>query len=353
MLQMPRRTLLALLLGLGALGTKLAALAQGAGTTQPDRMPALDGAIPPLQAPGTWLVILGSRGGPVVDPLRAQTASVVVVDGAAYLVDCGYGAVRQLVSANVGYQRIERVFLTHLHDDHIGDLAALLSYQWTGGKTTPTEVYGPYGTAHLVQAAIAYFNANVQIRTVDEGRVSDPTTLYHGHDVAASAAPVRVYQDERVTVTAVENAHYPTRSTERMLHRSIALRFDTPHRSIVFSGDTTYSPNLVALAKGADVFVCEIMDQSIREQMLARGRAAAAAGNAESIFRHIAETHSSPAEVARMASEAKVKTVVLNHLLPGLTRADGLAFPVSAFIDGVRNAGYAGEVIVSQDLMVL
>src|ERR1700744_2890938 len=143
----------------------------------------------PGPRPGAWLVLLGTRGGPGVDAVHAQTASAVVVDGRPYLIDCGYGALRQLVAANVGYLQISTILFTHLHDDHTGDLPALLSYQWTNGKTTPTDAYGPYGTAHMVEAAVSFFHANVEIRTADEGRTVDADKQFHGHDVVASDTP--------------------------------------------------------------------------------------------------------------------------------------------------------------------
>jgi ribonuclease BN (tRNA processing enzyme) len=300
--------------------------------------------------PGTWLVLLGTRGGPGIDVTRSQTASAVAVDGRVYLVDCGYGTVRQLVASNVGYLQVSTIFFTHLHDDHTGDLAALLSYQWTNGKTTGTDAYGPYGTAGLIEAAVAVLRTNVEIRTVDEGRTVDPRQQFHGHDTPASATPVPMFQDDRISVTAVENTHYPARSKARMPHRSLALRIDSKQRSIVFCGDTAYSPNVVGLARGADLFVCEILDPTVMQQMRERAASAAAAGNPNNIYRHIAETHSSPADVARMAAEAKVKTVVLNHQVPGA--AGSLGYPVTGFIDAVRR-GFGGEVVVGQDLMVL
>ena len=300
--------------------------------------------------PGTWLVLLGTRGGPGIDLTHSQTASAVVVDGQTYLVDCGYGTVRQLVASNVGYLQVSTIFFTHLHDDHTGDLAALLSYQWTNGKTTGTDAYGPSGTAKLIDAAVSVIRTNVEIRTVDEGRTVDPRQQFHGHDSPAAASPVQIFKDDRVSVTAVENSHYPDRSKARMSHRSLALRIDSKQRSIVFSGDTAYSANLVGLARGADLFVCEILDPTVMQQMRERAAAAAAAGNPDNIFRHVAETHSSPADVARMATEAKVKTVVLNHQVAGA--AGSLGYPVTGFIDAVRQ-GFSGEVIVGQDLMVL
>ena len=337
--------------GSGALLPLVAGLLPHRSSAQPATGPAA-GASRPAPQPGTRLVLLGTRGGPGIDPSRAESSSAVVVDGIPYLVDCGYGALRALVASNLGFMQVGTVFFTHLHDDHTSDLPALLSHQWTGGKSTPTDVYGPSETASLVKAAIGFLRANTEIRTIDEGRTSDPATLFHGHDVAATPAPTRVMADDRVIVTAVENTHYPERATARMTHRSLGYRFETKERSIVFSGETAYSESIVALARGADYFVCEVMAQSVYDSMDARAKEAAAAGNEESIWRHVAETHSTPSDVARMASRAQVKTVVLNHLLMGQRTPGALDFALSRFIDGVR-AGFTGQVVVGQDLMVL
>jgi ribonuclease BN (tRNA processing enzyme) len=349
---------LARLAGASAALPFVASLAPAAAFGQPPaatRTPATPG--PPLRPapqPGTRVVMLGTHGGPGIERDRAQTSSAVVVDGVPYLVDCGYGSLRQLVLSTIGYQQLDVVFFTHLHDDHTSDLPALMSLQWTGGaKKTATEIYGPSGTARLVDAALAFLRVNAEIRTVDEGRTVDPTTMFHGHDIAATAKPTHVLADERVTVTAVESTHYPPRSTEKMSHRALSYRFDTKERSIVFTGDTAYSENIVGLAKEADLFVCEVMAQSMYEANIARAKEAEAAGNPISIARHVAETHSTPADVGKMAAKAKVKTVVLYHLLPGPRQPGGLDYAITHFTDGVRAAGFAGEVIVSQDLMVL
>ena len=71
-------------------------------------------------------------------------------------MDCGYGAVRSLVAAGIGFAQLGTAFITHLHDDHTGRIAALLSLQWTGNKTQPTDIYGPFGTAAMVDAAVAF-----------------------------------------------------------------------------------------------------------------------------------------------------------------------------------------------------
>ena len=307
----------------------------------------------PREQAGMRLVLLGTQGGPNVNLRRSQNAQAIVVDGRTYLVDCGYGAVRNLVAAGLGYAQVGSVFLTHLHDDHTSDLPALISLQWTGARSQPTDVYGPHGTAALVDAAVAFAKANAEIRLVDEERTAKPESLFHGHDLPATAAPAQAFADDRLTVRTAENTHFPERSKARMAYRAIAYRFEARGRSIVISGDTAYSKNLVELARGADLFVCEAMDESIYENTVARAKAAAEAGNSNAgVLRHVADTHSTTLDVGRMAAEANVKTVVLTHLLPGSNRAATTEFPDSNYIEGVRKH-FSGEVIVGRDLMVL
>jgi ribonuclease BN (tRNA processing enzyme) len=336
-----RRAVLKVAAGVAALGAAGRLFAQAApGPQDAGRAPS---------PPGTRLVLLGTRGGPGVSLDRGETASAVVVDGVPYLVDCGYGTMRALVAAGLGYQAVSTVFLTHLHDDHTTDLAAMLAHQWTGNKATPTHVYGPYATESTVAGALAFFRANVEIRMVDEGRTVDPATMFFGHNIDVGNDPVRVYSDDRVVVTAATNTHYPERAMARMRHRSLGYRFETSSRTICFAGDTAYSANIVRLARGVDVFVCEVMDHDVYENNLARAREQAEAGHPENIFRHVAETHSTPKDVGRMAREAGVKTVVLNHQLRG-PAAQG--FTISAFIDGVRSE-FDGQVIVGEDQLVI
>src|SRR5512143_3318072 len=104
-------------------------------------------AAKPPAPKGTKLVMLGTRGGPGVDLGRGETASAVVADGVAYLLDCGYGTLRALVASGLGFQNVDTLFFSHLHNDHTADLAALLMHQWTSSKKTPTNIYGPYATA--------------------------------------------------------------------------------------------------------------------------------------------------------------------------------------------------------------
>jgi len=293
---------------------------------------------------GTQLVLLGTQGGPGVTANRTQASNAMIVDGRPYLVDCGYGALKAAVQAGLTLGTISNIFITHLHDDHTADIAAFLALKWTAAQN-PGEatIHGPYGTVAMVDAAIAFSKANVEIRKIDEGRTVDPKNVFHGRDLAAPKI-TEVFKDDRLAVQAVENTHFPDRAKAKMDYRSFAYRFNTATRSIVFSGDTTYSENLIELARGADVFVCEVLGNANSQN--ARG-AAPINNNTESIARHVRETHSTPEEVGKMAAAAKVKTLVLSHQVGGGRGGDN--DPLTADIKKV----FTGEIIVGTDQMRL
>jgi ribonuclease BN (tRNA processing enzyme) len=298
---------------------------------------------------GTRLVLLGTQGGPNYTETRGEQANALLVDGQPYLVDCGYGTLAALKKAGVNHRQIAQVFVTHLHDDHTADLAALLIRQWTDGRVQPTTVIGPYGTAKMVQAVVAFGEANAAIRLADEARSVKPADLFTARDIAATPAPAEIYRDARLTVRAVENTHYPAESKAKMPYRSVAYRFDAGGRSIVVSGDTGYSTGLVALAKGADVLVCEAMDvpamRKAFDDMVARGMYA---DNPEGVWRHIVAAHTPLEDAGRMATEAGVRTLVLTHIIPGAL--DPL--PDEHYLTQVRKT-FRGDIVVGRDQLVL
>jgi ribonuclease BN (tRNA processing enzyme) len=122
--------------------------------------------------------------------------------------------------------------------------------------------------------------------------------------------------------------------------QAFAYRFDTEDRSIVISGDTAYSKNLLELARGADVLVHEALYLPGIE------RTAAKVANAPALLEHIVRSHTKFEDAARLAAEAGVKTLVLSHLVPSddplVTDADWLA---------AARGHFEGEVVVAKDLL--
>jgi ribonuclease BN (tRNA processing enzyme) len=304
------------------------------------------------QTSGANLILLGTQGGPNDNLERGGTASLLVVDDVPYLIDCGFGAKRSLLNVGVNFLTIPAIFLTHLHDDHVADLPGLLSHQWTQGRVDPTTVYGPYGTDTLIKAALQFAQANTEIRLIDEKRTVLPPDVFSGQVIPATDTVYKAYEDDRVVVSTIENTHFPEWAKAEMSYRAISYRFDTADRSVVFSGDTTYSENLVTLAKGADIFVCETIQlEKTREwfDMASGGGEGDLYQDArEGIWNHIIETHANTEDTGRMAAEAEVELLVLNHILPGSL----LEIPDSDYIEGIRKH-YQGEVIVGRDGMVI
>ena len=299
------------------------------------------------QESGTKLILLGTQGGPNYNLERGETATLLMVDGVPYLIDCGYGTFRSLKDIGVNFLTIPEIFLTHLHDDHVSDVATILSHQWTQGRIDQTTVHGPFGTDVLVNGAMDFSKGNGDIRLIDEGRSIRADSLFRANVVPATFDPFTVFEDERIKVSSVENTHFPLWAKAQMQYRSLSYRFDTAEHSIVFSGDTTYSENLVNLAKDADVLVVEVIEPVILRQwfdeVVANG---GYQDNPENIWTHIVETHLTTEDAGRMANEANVENLVLNHLLPGaLMDVDD-----SLYIEGIRTH-YNDRVIVGTDLM--
>lgn len=295
------------------------------------------------------LVLLGTSGGPRLRLDRCGIASAVVVGDALYLVDFGYGACRQAKRAGLDLGRLRAGFVTHLHSDHLADLANLLLFGWyenLEAVAAPVRLYGPGsrgrvpepsadlpaqdvvcpqeptpGFAATVRHLIRAFATDINDRMRDNGR-SHPAALLSAHDIAlpdtvpfdpqsAPAPPMDpfpVYADDRVEVTAILVQHAP-------MAPAYAFRFDTPGGSVVFSGDTGVCENVITLATGADVLVHEVID----EQWVQRVHGAADTPRARATIAHHLGSHTPIPEVGRIAEKAGVATLVLTHLVPAET----------------------------------
>jgi ribonuclease BN (tRNA processing enzyme) len=293
--------------------------------------PWLQAQPPPPQSTGTRLILLGTAGGPAIKKARAQPANALIVRDSVYIIDAGDGVSRQMGLAGVSPKALRAVFITHLHSDHVADYGTLLLRAWQSGLKKAVDTYGPAPLKAMTASYLQYMRWDIQLRIRDENRPV-LANLVRAHDIAKAGV---IYKDENVTVTAAEVPHGAAKP-------AYAYRFDTPDRSIVFSGDTSKSASLVKLAAGADVLVHEILnidgvDASVKETD---------PGN-EALKRHIIEAHTPMEEVGQVASEARVKKLVLTHFVP--TGQAAFDKP-ELWIQGVRKS-YQGEVVVGEDLL--
>jgi len=278
-------------------------------------------ALPLAAAPDEPMqVILLGTGYPRPDPERAGPSTAVVVNGKVFIVDAGRGVVQRLAATEFPLRAIRAVFLTHLHSDHTAGLPDLFNTSWIFGRHTPLELFGPRGTRAMARALERYFAEDIRIRR-------DLTEMHPGAGATIRTREISegvVYEDSDVRVTAFLVDHPPVKP-------AFGYRFDSRGKSVVISGDTRPSENLVRHAKGADILIHEAylpehFDRVDWPEVAAR-------------LKHY---HTSAEEAGQVATAAGVKKLVLTHLIPG--NADNV------FLERARKH-FSGEIVVGRDLM--
>ncbi|MFJ4617134.1 MBL fold metallo-hydrolase [Streptomyces sp. NPDC088812] len=333
----------------------------------------------------TRIVLLGTGGGPaLLGGERYGASTAIVHDGRVYVVDLGVGAFLRLAQSGLApktglgstLSTVQGIFFTHLHSDHFTDWPTVYS---TGamnivGRTLPAiRVFGPGDRGSLTRVfpddrtAPAVFNPDdptpgiagmtAHLRKAfaqdlnDRARDSNatsPDTLFDVQDIPIGDlwtvdaqgrpprlnAPIEVWTDGDVRVTATLVDHHPTAP-------AFAFRFDTPDGSVVVSGDTAVSENLIDLARDCDYLVHEVIDP----QFVDRLTAALPAGTAEALKEHLLAAHTTIEQVGRdVAQPAGAKNLVLNHLVPANNALSRWR---------LAQRGYSGRLIVGEDLMQL
>jgi len=298
----------------------------------------------PAKPAASEIITLGTGGGPQPRAGSAQSANMLIVNGKLYLIDAGDGVTRRIVQAGLKVPDVGVIFITHNHSDHMGGLANLMNTEWESARKTPINVYGPPGTERVVAAARELYRPNAEIRW-SEGRRVPLEQVFVGHDVGTGTI---IFQDENVRVTAAENTHFKFTRDEPGFgrHKSYSYRFETPDRSIVFTGDTGPSDALVALATGADVLVTEVNSlEEVKESRIKAGLwQQMPPVEQEGFIRHMQEEHLTPEAVGTLATRAGVRTVVLTHFgMSGIAKDDHRRFV------GQVAKTYPGRVLVAQD----
>jgi ribonuclease BN (tRNA processing enzyme) len=256
-------------------------------------------------------------------------ASAISIDDVPYLVDCGYGSSRQLISAGVSLNRLRYIFISHHHSDHNLEFGPLIYNAWITGRPSHIDAYGPPGLTKMARDFFDYLKFDIDTRIPDEGR-PDPRKLVTTHEFSK---PGLVLENDAVRVSTCRVRHPP-------ITQSYAYRFDAKDRSVVISGDTAYAPELAEFAKGADVLVHEVMYLPAVEALLER------LPNAQRLREHLIAAHTLPEDVGKIAAQAGVKTLVLSHFVPG----DDSSITDEQWAEGVRKH-FKGRVVVGKDLM--
>ena len=282
------------------------------------------------QNKSTRIVLLGTKGGPRVGEAgRSNPATLLVINDVPYLIDCGYGVTKQLITAGIALDRLRYIFITHHHSDHNLEFGPLIYNTWITGLPAQIDAYGPPGLTKMAEQFFDYQKFDIDVRIVDEGR-TDPRKLVTTHEISKPGV-VLTNADVKVSMCVV--LHPP-------IQDSYAYRFDAKDRSVVISGDTAYAPELAEFAKGADVLVHEVMYLPGIEALLKR------LPNATRLREHLMAAHTLPEDVGKIAAQAGVKTLVLTHFVPG----DDASITDEQWSADVRKH-FKGQIVVGKDLM--
>lgn len=281
------------------------------------------------QAPDIRVTLLGTgTPSPIIERFGP---SILVEAGPEKLVfDCGRGCPIRLQQKDVRLGEV-KLFLTHLHSDHVNGIVDLWLTGWLGppwGKrTTPFVMIGPEGTKNMAEHLKQAFAPDIRIRIADE-KLPPEGTDFDAKDIT----PGVVYTANGVTVTAFEVDHGD------VIKPAYGYRVDYNGHSVVLSGDTRFNQNVIKFGTGADLLVHEV---AMAKPVVAQTPAA----------KRILAHHTSPQEAGQVFTAAKPRLAVYSHIsTAGGTGADAPQPP--DFIAATRET-YGGPLEFGEDLMTI
>jgi ribonuclease Z len=268
---------------------------------------------------------------PVMD--RFGPSTLVEAGREKLLIDCGRGATQRLWQLGIPLSGVTATFLTHLHSDHVVGIPDLFLTGWLpppfGRRTEPFRVWGPTGTRDMMSSLEKAYQADIRIRIEDEKLPPRGASIL-AEDISEGV----VYQANGVKVTAFDVDHGVA------IKPALGYRIDYAGRSVVISGDTRFSENLIRFSRGADVVIHEVAQAS--EELLRKSEAA----------RRIVGHHTSPEEAGIVFARLTPRLAVYSHIVL-LTTEPGIAAPTISDLVARTRKTYAGRLEVGEDLMTI
>lgn len=237
---------------------------------------------------------------------RAQACIAVLTPAHFFVFDAGAGSSNRLLQAQLPMARIDGVFLTHFHSDHIADIPGINLSSWVSGRQAPLQVHGPVGVASVVGGFNIAYGLDRGYRTAHHGEDFMPAALGALEPVTISQGVV--WDDGKLSIRAVMVDHSPA-------DPSVAYRVDYAGRSVVISGDTNAVTPLFELARDADLLFHDALFADTMSTMI---ETATRLGNERiaHVMNDVLDYHAHTSTLVDRAAEANVQQLVFYHLVP-------------------------------------
>ena len=251
-----------------------------------------------LSAEVLRVVILGS-GTPRLDIDRFSQSILVEAGDERLLFDTGRGTAIRLSQMNVNLSSINNIFFTHLHSDHIVGFPDVLMTGWVYQREKTLNIFGPSGTKNFVDNIKDAFNEDIKIRLEKPEELKILGLNTYVKEISGGL----VYKSKNVEVHAINVDHGGG------VEHAYGYKINYKDKSVVISGDTNYSEELVNAANDVDILIHEI------------AAAPSSLINKSEKVRGIMNYHTTPEELSKIINQTKAKFTVLNHvlLLGGIT----------------------------------
>ena len=287
------------------------------------------------------LIFVGT-GSPNRTPSRGQPCLAVVAGGRLFLFDAGEGSIGALTQFGVPLPKLDTIFLTHLHSDHMSGLGEVLHNTWLYGRTHHVDVLGPPGTDAVLDgfAQVYDLDTHERQRVLGVEEIDPGLAMGNARNIMAPDTGTDVVYDHhgvQVEVFRVDHPDWPD---------AYGYRVAFGEKTVVISGDTRKTGSLIQVSEGVDVLVHEALNMRAM-QTVAGALSQHDIGVPGDRMDRIAAAHTTTLEVAEIARDAKVQHLVLTHLIPALPAN---LLTDRYFTDGIKDV-YDGELTVARDGM--
>ncbi|NVO02158.1 MAG: MBL fold metallo-hydrolase [Bacteroidetes bacterium] len=285
-------------------------------------------------------IFLCGTGTPVHGSIQKESSIAIIAGGCFVVIDAGESAIRTMEAMHLPINKLTDVFVTHWHSDHFSGIGQLINRTWLFGRKEEITVHGPEGCEKIVEGINTTFEKDVYFRSKHHGidwldpkfgiAMSKTISIDNQEDLKL------VFDKNGLKISSFLVDHYP-------IAPAFGYIIEYNGKKVVISGDTKFVESMTGFAENADILIHEAMNKKML--LIAINALTEMNKNREAtLLKDTLEYHTDITEVAKIAKDANVKSLVLTHIIP---------FPKNFFLRKFFLSSickiYSGKVIFAKD----